>query len=69
MGITHIDGLTLTQAAHRLGLSTVVVRQLIAAGKLRGIWTPYGYLADAADVKRLARERAVRPRRGRRSER
>jgi excisionase family DNA binding protein len=34
-----ISGLTTSEAARRLGLSAVRVRQLLAAGELSYIWT------------------------------
>ena len=49
-----------TQAAHRLNISPQRVRQLLDAGQLAHVVTPLGRLVDAADVARLAAERAAR---------
>ncbi|HEY7063595.1 MAG TPA: hypothetical protein VII06_19100 [Chloroflexota bacterium] len=48
------------QAANRLNISTQRVRQLLDAGQLAYVVTPLGRLVDAADVVRLAAERAER---------
>jgi len=54
------NALTPSETARRLHLSKRRVLQLHNEGRLRATHTPLGRLFDAADVERLAHERAVR---------
>ena len=46
-----------SQAATRLGVTPLRVRQLLSAGRIRRARTALGRLLDPADVERLAQER------------
>lgn len=51
------EQLSTGQTAHRLGLSTQHVRNLIETKQLEAKPTPLGWLVSAESVDRLARER------------
>jgi hypothetical protein len=48
------------QAARSLGISAERVRQLIAAQRLSGVSTPFGWLVDPASVEQFRTERNAR---------
>lgn len=52
--------LTTTQAARVLGVSSRRVVQMANEGALVFEWTPLGRLYDAAELERVAKERADR---------
>ena len=53
------DFLSPSESARALGVSAATVKLWIDSGRLRGVRTSNGRLADAADVQRLALERAA----------
>lgn len=59
---TDADHISVSQAARRLGVSHVRVRQLIAEGKLPATRTVLGHLIPAEAVEALAVEREKRQR-------
>ena len=54
------EWLSLSQAANRLALSPQSVRNMADDGKLTCFRSPLGRLVAAADVERVAQERAQR---------
>lgn len=58
--MTTSEGLTISQAAKRIGLSTQRVHQLAAEGKIRFKLTPLGRLFSEEDVESLRRDREAR---------
>ena len=60
-----IPGMTTSEVARELGLSSARIRQLLQAGELRYRQTALGRLVDPEDVARLRVEREQRQRRTR----
>ena len=60
------EWMTPSQAANRLGLSGIRVRQLLSEGRIKHIRTPLGRLVSPSDVERLRAERAAAHQQGER---
>lgn len=49
--------MTVGDASHALGVSANTIRRYCESGVLRAIWTPYGRLLSAAQVRDLKQSR------------
>jgi excisionase family DNA binding protein len=58
---TTVEGVTIKQAAQRVGVTPLRIRQIIAEGKLPYIATPYGKLIDESDLVALIESRRDNP--------